>query len=157
MRTGLLIVATLIGCGDDAMKAPEQTIGLHAAGTKLLAVQPDGEKWLALSVPADGEVSTTIPDGPYKLVAVCDEPDLFEYYVVFGGPGINDWDLYCKPAASTVKVTLAAGRTRAAIASYPFSGGTSWNIKPGTYDITAFDDSTNPPRFEIRRGVSITA
>ena len=135
-----------------------QTLALHAGGTKLLAIQPEGEDWRPLTVPADGEVSATIPDGPFTLVSVCDEPALFDYYVVFGGTGLRELDVYCTTPPNTVSVSLAAGSTaRGAIGNYPLRAGLRWDLAPGTYDITAYDDSMSPPRFEIRRGVSITA
>jgi len=138
------------------METQTQTIALHAAGTKLLAIQPEGEAWQALAVPANGEVSATIPDGPFTLVSVCDEPGLFNYYVTFGGTGDAELDVYCTDPASTVKVSLAAGsKGRAAIGSYPLFGEITWYVKPGIYDVTAYDDSLTPPRFEIRRGVPI--
>lgn len=158
MRTSLLIVATLVGCGADGKTGEPQTVALHAAGSKLLAIQPEGEAWRSLTVPVDGEVSATIPGGPFTVVTVCDEPELFDYYVVFGGTGIEDLDLWCVKPANTVKVSLAAGsNVRGAIGSYPLLGTISWDIPPGTYDITAYDDSFSPPRVEIRRGVSISA
>ncbi|MBA3462070.1 MAG: hypothetical protein H0T46_19075 [Deltaproteobacteria bacterium] len=158
MKTSFLIAATLIGCGDDGMPKESQTIALHAAGTKLLAIQPVGDEWRSLTVPADGEVSATIPDGPFTLVSVCDEPERFDYYVVYGGTGLSELDVYCTPPANTVKVSLAPGSSgRAAIGNYPLLGNVSWQVKPGTYDVTAYDNSLSPPRFEIRRGVSITA
>lgn len=159
MRASFLIAVTLLGCGDDGTKTGEpQTVAFHAAGTKLLAVQPEGDAWRPLSVPTDGELSATLPDGPFTVVAVCDEPELFDYYVVFGGPGLNELDVYCTKRPNTVKVSLAAGsKGRGAIGTYPLVGTVSWDVPPGTYDITAYDDSFMPPRFEIRRGVSITA
>ena len=141
------------------MKPEEtQTIALHAGDTKLLAIQPVGGDWQPLAVPANGEVSATIPDGPFTLVSVCDEPEFFDYYVIFGGTGLTSLDLYCKTPANAVTVKIAdSSRARAAIGNFPLRGGSSWKLAPGTYDITAYDDTLTPPRFEIRRGVSITA
>src|SRR5207253_9384335 len=121
-------------------------------------IQPEGDEWQSLTVPADGEVSATIPGGPFTVASVCDEPDRFDYYVFYGGTGIKELDLWCSTPANTVEVSLAAGtKARAAIGTYPLLGTVSWNVRPGTYDITAVDDTLTPPRFDIRRGVSITA
>lgn len=140
------------------MPTEPQTIALQAAGTKLLAIQPEGDAWQSLTVPSDGEVSATIPGGPFTLASVCDEPGRFDYYVVYGGTGLSELDVSCTPPANTVKVSLAAGsKGRAAIGRYPLVGNVSWQIPPGTYDVTAYDNSLSPPRFEIRRGIAITA
>ena len=140
------------------MKMTEpQTIALHAAGTKLVAIQPEGETWKAVAVPADGEVSVTIPGGPFTLVSLCNE-SMFDYYVVFGGTGNESLDVYCTEPPNAVEVSLAVGsHARVAIGPHLLVGDVSAKIKPGIYDVAAYDNAYSPPRFEIRRGVSITA
>src|SRR5262245_2736724 len=151
MRASLLLLAVL-GCGDDGPSTGQ--VAVHAFGTKLVAIQ-DGGSWRPLAVPGDGETNITVT-GPFTVASVCDEPGFFGYYVTYGGVGSKELFLSCS-TPGTVSVSLMPGtNVEAGISFYPLRDGWSWDIKPGTYDIVAYDRTLMPPRFEIRRGVSIT-
>ena len=151
MSIRIAVISLLLGACTDTK------LSLHAGGIEVLAIQKPGEAWQGIPIDPAGEAVTSVPDGPFVVASVCDQPGFFDYYADFVGPGIDELDVACVPSGA-VKVSIAPGPTsvRVAVGPYPLYEGDDWNIAPGTYDVFAYDPMLSPPRFELRRGVSIT-
>lgn len=136
----------------------DSTVTVHALGNKLVAVQDEsGPAWRTIPLDANGDAHVTF-DGAFTLVTVCDEPEFFDYYAIFGGPGIEDQQTYCQWPADAVELMLpAAARHLTYVGRYLLFPGGVTKVPQGTYDVVSLDYESSPPKLAISRGMAITA
>lgn len=154
MRNSLLALVVL-GCGGGSSS---DSLDVMLANTAVAAIR-SGDTWKPVEKTATGEATLDI-DSPTMLALVCDG-SFFNYYTLYLGPGIDDeqpLDLSCIDAApATIEVTIdSPSPTQVFIGLASNYLGGSLDVVPGTHDVIAIDDSVEPPRFEIRRGVTIS-
>lgn len=141
----------VVGCGGDS-----EPVTVQASGAALAAVQVDGGSWQPLELDADGEAIVDA-DGPFAVAVVCDTNGFFNYYTIYAGPGATPLWMQCWPPA-TVDLTIETASPTTRVWGRGFGdlgGGISVAVDRGTHDFVAIDDGTSPPRFEIRRDVTI--
>ncbi len=150
----LWLAGVLGACGGGSSESLVVKIG----NTKLAAVR-DGETWKTVKPDAAGGAKIDA-DGPTALAIVCDDPGYFNFYTLYLGPGIEDpalLDFSCPPdATANVTVTISSTTSLDVYIGTARSANGLVNVAPGVYDVIAIEQSM-PPRFEIRRGVSITS
>jgi hypothetical protein len=143
--------------GPDAPPSETQTVVLRARGTVLVAVKEGETPWRPIDRGANDDVTIEVVNGPFIVASVCDDPGYFNYYLNYAGAGTGEILLMCSEQQQLVTVTANAGAANVFVGFYPIVSGGATNVPVGTHDVVAVDDTTTPARFEIRRGVTISA
>lgn len=155
MRTSSLLLV-LAACGGGGSS---DTLELKLGNNAVAAVNT-GDRWEAVARDTSGTGKISL-DGPTMLAIVCDETGYLNYYTLFLGPGMDDeepLDLTCGIPLASVTVTVSTSPATQVFIGFDRNfSGSPLTVVPGTYDVIAIDDSTTPPKYEIRRDVAITA
>ena len=151
----LFVLSVLGACGGGGSS---ESLKVKIARSALAATR-SGESWKTVTANAAGEATISV-DGPTMLAVVCDQPGYLNFYTLYLGPGIEDSELLdfsCPADPSTnVTVTVSPFQLDVFIGSARTLSTPALGVPAGVYDVVAIDRGT-PPRFEIRRDVSITS